>query len=475
MENSTSAAFPWPRESISSHENYLLWQRGDLFPILHRGQLEIEVAYERAQGKLFVLDCSRQLGKSTWAVTKAISTAIKEPGSRIRYATAFLTDLEQFILPAFDLVLADCPEDLRPVWSVQKSEYRFSNGSRIRLVGLDRKPNGLRGNKLRLVILDEAGYISRLGYLYRSVLIPATTHVPKAKIIMCSTQPEEPDHDFIEFCDKALYAGAYKKLLIYANPLLGKDQIDELAAECGGYDSTAFRREYLCERIVEEGRAIVPEFKESEHVKVVEPGPAHRFWLRMASLDSGVRDMTACLFAYYDFARAKMVIEDEFAITGHKVTTRHIAELVKDREASLGNQYHAPRRIADNDNLILLQDLGNEFGIHFMPTSKDDLAAMVNKVRLWMNAGRIEIHPRCVRLIGALKAGVWNEKRTEFARSKVHGHYDLLASLVYLIRNAPEHENPVPAFFGTNPSEVIFPRPPQQTGALAAFSKMKRV
>lgn len=288
---------------------------------------------------------------------------------------------------------------------------------------------------------------------------------------MCSTQPEEPDHDFIEFCDKAQAAGSYCKLKIYNNPLLDKPQIDELAEECGGYDSTAFRREYLCERIVEEGRAIVPEFQESLHVKEVTPGPAHRFWLRLASLDSGVRDMTACLFAYYDFARAKMVIEDEFAIKGHQVTTRRIAELVNEREKSLGEAYHRPRRVADNDNLILLQDLGNEFGLHFMPTNKDDLAAMVNKVRLWVKAGRIEIHPRCVRLIGALKAGVWNDKRSEFARSKVHGHYDLLAALVYLVRNCPEQENPVPAFFGQNMSEVIYSRPPAQSGVVAAFNK----
>ncbi len=462
------AAFPF--EAISEAHCNLLWQRGDLYYKLHRGQLEIEHAYQLANGKLFVLDCSRQLGKSTWAVTKAIETAIKEPGSRIRYATAFLTDLEQFILPAFDLVLGDCPEGLRPQWSVQKSEYRFANGSRIRLVGLDRKPNGLRGNKLRLVILDEAGYISRLGYLYRSVLIPATTHVQNAKIIMCSTQPEEPDHDFIEFCDKAQYAKSYAKLKIYANPLLDQSQIDELAQECGGYDSTAFRREYLCERIVEEGRAIIPEFNEAKHVSEPVRCPANNFWHRLESLDSGVRDLTACLFAYYDFARATLVIEDEFAITGHQVTTRRISELVRETENRIG--YHnVYRRVADNDNLILLQDLSSEFSLNFNPTNKDDLAAMVNKVRLWMRSGRIEIHPRCVRLIGTLKAGVWNEKRTEFARSKVHGHYDLLASLVYLVRNVPEQDNPVPTYFGQNLSDVIYSGARQQSGALSAFQK----
>lgn len=453
------------------------WRVGELIWKLHRGQLEIDLAYQESKGKLFVLDCSRQLGKSTWCVAKAIEVALKEPGSRIRYATAFLTDLEQFILPAFDLVFQDCPEDIRPQWSVQKSEFRFSNASKIRLVGLDRKPNGLRGNKLRLVILDEAGYVSRLSYLYKSVLIPATTHVPNAKIIMASTQPESPDHDFIEYCDRAAIQKCYARLDIYKNPLLDKEQIDELAEECGGYDSTAFRREYLCERIVEEGRAIVPEFNEANHVKIAAIGPAHKFWRRFEALDSGVRDLTACLFAYYDFSRATVVIEDEFAIKGFQVTTRRIAELTKEREAALGEHYQRIHlRIADNDNLILLQDLGQEFGLNFMPTNKDDLAAMVNKVRLWMKAGRIEIHPRCVRLIGTLKAGVWNDHRTEFARSKVHGHYDLLASLVYLVRNIPEYDNPIPAYFGQNLSEVVYVQPHRESGPAAAFKRgMRRV
>lgn len=462
-------AFPW-KHRLSQEERDYLWMGGDLTWKLHTGQLAIEDSFESSPGKLFVLDCSRQLGKSTWAVTKAIECALREPGSRIRYATAFLTDLEQFIVPTFDSVLEDCPKNQYPEFSVQKSEFRFRNGSKIRLIGLDRKPNGLRGNKLRLVILDEAGYISRLSYLYQSVLIPATTHVSNARIIMASTQPEEADHDFIGFCNLAQEENSYIKLDVYSCPMLSPRRIVEIARDMGGIDSTAFRREYLCHRVVEEGRAIVPEFDEARHVRLEPPGPAHHFWIRVASLDSGVRDLTACLFAYYDFQRAKLVIEDEFAITGHQVTTRRIAELVREREALLGwpGVY---RRTADNDNLILLQDLGQEFGLHFNPTNKDDLVAMVNKVRLWMKAGRIEIHPKCVRLIGTLKAGVWNEKRTEFARSKVHGHYDLLASLVYLVRNCPEHENPVPEFFNQNLSEVFYQLPRKETGAAAGFKK----
>lgn len=451
-------------EQINTH-----WRQGNLLWKMHKGQWRIELAYLEAKGKLFVADCSRQLGKTTWCVFKAVETALKKPGSRIRCATAFLTDLEQFIMPAFEFVLSDAPKDIAPVYRAQKTEYLFPNGSRIRLVGLDRKPNGLRGNRLDLVILDECGYISRLGYLYRSVLIPATTHVPDAKIIMASTQPETPDHDFVQFCDKAEQEGGYVKLDVYENPLLDEPTIDVLAKECGGRGSTAFKREYLCERIVEEGRAIIPEFNQVFHVKQSPRCPANKFWHRMESLDSGVRDMTACLFGYYDFARATLCIEGEFAIVGHEVTTRRIAELVKLKETELGygNVY---MRICDNDNLILVQDLGSEFQLHFAPTNKDELHAMVNKVRLWFGSNRIEISPACKKLIASLRAGIWDERRREFSRSEVHGHYDLIAALVYMVRNVPESENPVPHFFMQDLSNVIFGNP-KQSGAANTLKK----
>ena len=62
--------------------------------------------------------------------------------------------------------------------------------------------------------------------------------------------------------------------------------------------------------------------------------------------------------------------------------------------------------------------------------------------------GRIVVHPRCTQLLGCLKYGVFNNKRSEFARSNVYGHYDHLAALIYLVRNLSTHSNPIPADHG---------------------------
>lgn len=424
-------------------EKFLTWSwlNGDLSFLHHAGQDKIEKAFSEASGILFVIECSRQIGKTVWAVKKCFEMGAKYPGCQMRYATAFETDLKEIVMPAFDFILNFCPEPLRPVFREKDSSWNMWNGSRIKLVGMDRKPHAMRGNKLRLIVYDEAGFTSKLKQSYDAVY-PTFTHVPGARAIMMSTPPETPDHEFVTYCERAELEGRYIRLSIYDNPLLSHDRIDDIAKEYGGKSTTHFRREYLCERVVERSKAVIPEFKE-DYIQNVEEDLPHRFWHRYVSLDSGVRDQTALLFAYYNWQRAKLVIEDEVAIQGADVTTRRISELTRQKEKELG--YTAThRRVADNDNLILLQDLGTEFGLHFNPTSKDQVQAMVNKVRLWFESGRILIHPRCTRLIGCLKSATWNEKRDSFERSKVFGHFDLLAALVYLVRNIDEQTNPIP-------------------------------
>jgi hypothetical protein len=106
------------------------------------------------------------------------------------------------------------------------------------------------------------------------------------------------------------------------------------------------------------------------------------------------------------------------------------------------------RRVADSNNVILLNDLGSDYALHFIATDKDQLLAMVNQVRVWVKAGRVIVHPRCAQLLGCLKYGIWNKNRDKFERSVAYGHFDALAALVYLIRNIDVYTNPIPEQLG---------------------------
>lgn len=424
------------------------WHRGNLSWKLHKSQKLIDLTLKNSKGQLFVGNCSRQLGKSYWAVCKAVEQALKYPKSQIRYGAAFHTDLVEFIIPAFDKVMEDCPQSIMGKYKAQGTAYVFPNGSRIKLVGLDKNPNGLRGNTLDLIILDECGFVSNLDYIYKSVIIPATTHRPNCKIILISTPPSTPAHPFVDYCQRAEMEGSYAKFTIYDNPLIDQDTINRLMKEAGGETSTTWRREYLCEFVTDTDSAIIPEWKD-EYVQEVEHDEFWPYYHRYVGMDLGVKDFTACIFGYYDFKKASLIIEDELTMHGPSMTTDKLADAIKAKELEMWPDQTRPfRRISDNNNPLLVQDLNSLHDLTFTYVEKDSLEAMINEVRLMVQAGSIIINPRCKQTIGCLKYGVWDIKKKGFARSTTYGHFDHLAALIYLVRMLAKHTNPIPATHG---------------------------
>lgn len=432
------------------------WYRGNLKHIHHSGQRIIDQKFNESKSQLFVGNISRQWGKSFWAVTKAVALALMKPKARIKFGTAFQTDLVEFILPTFDAVLESCPKSLRPKYKVQGSKWVFTNGAEIKLVGLDKSPNSMRGNVIDLIILDEAGFISNLEYIYKSIIVPATLHRPNCKIIMISTPPSTPAHAFVDFIHKAEVEGGYVKLDIYTNPRIGQSDIDRMAKELGGFESTAFRRECLCELVTDSDSQIIPEWKDSYVVATRDKDEYRRFYHNYVSMDLGVKDFTLVLLGHYDFRRATLVVEDEIKLNGPQLTTLLLKDTIVAKEKSL---WLAPtaaadekpkvyRRISDNNNPQLIQDLAILHRIPFISTDKDKLETMINETRMLIDQARVEVDPRCEQLIGCLKYGVWDKKKKAFARSSAYGHFDALAALVYLCRNLDKHTNPIPHTYG---------------------------
>lgn len=423
------------------------WRRGRLVHLLHEGQKVVQKQYEDSPGQLFVGNIARQFGKSYWAVTKCLELAIQKPKARIKFGTAYHTDLTEFILPTFDAVLADCPEHLKPKYKVQGSKWVFPNGSEIKLVGLDKSPNSLRGNVIDLIVIDEAGFVENLQYIYSSIIVPATLHRPNCRIIFISTPPSTPAHAFSDFIQLAESQGSYVRLTIFDNPRITEADIERMAKAMGGRHSTTFRRECLCELILDEDLAIIPEWSDS---LVQEPfyDVFYKFYHRYVGMDLGRKDHTALIFGYYDFKKAVLHIEDELTMNGPAWTTITLKEAVVAKENLLWGDLKPFRRVSDNNNPHLIMDLNSLHNVHFIETSKESLEAMVNEVRIMINVGQIHIHPRCKMLIGCLKYGLWDKHRKEFSRSKVYGHFDHLAALIYLVRNLAKNSNPIPVDFG---------------------------
>lgn len=433
----------------------------------------------------YAVVCARKTGKSFLLCLIALEYALRFPNSQIWFAAPTADALRNITRPLFNQLLEDCPDKLRPVYRHTEKLWRFHNGSEIHIEGTDSDKDAMRGPSSNLNLVDEAGFCSNLGYIIKSVLVPMTQRT-MGKTIMASTPSASPNHDFKELVDECSSEGYYSEYDIYSVGLTER-AIQREMKEAGGADSTTWKREYLCQWITDSDTAIIPEWKSSmvltpeqlEQVRDIRPeyplGEYYPYWHKYVAIDFGTVDNTAILFAHWNFREAKLVVEDEVIVKGSSVTSKFLADTIKDKERQLGwlaptngyqlhgrtwnkDQSLVYKRVGDNDK-GMLQSLSIDHGLYVIGTDKDLLEKMVNDVRLLVNAGQLAISPKCPNLIAAISTGVWKvtkENKRAFARSKQSvgnstlGHLDSLAALVYLVRNLDRTTNPVPPLHGIN-------------------------
>lgn len=429
-----------------------LWRAGVLSWKLHKAQLDMYDAVNSSTNTMFVINCSRQLGKSFYLCTQAIEFAIKNPNCKILYLAPQAKMVKKIILPRIKTILQDCPRDLKPVYKVNEQVYIFPNGAQIHIAGTDAgRVENLRGQVFHLVLADEAGFMDDLNYVVSSILVPMIS-TTRGRIILSSTPPISPDHAFVRFVRQAEANGYYVKKTIYDNPLIAADQMKGLIEASGGENSDAWRREYLAEFITSAKDAILPEATDEKMAKIVKEWPRPLFYDSYTVVDLGYVDNTGMLFAYYDFLAAKIIIEDEALF--NKPNSTKIAEIVKEKEKAnweFGGTVKEPFKRVIDGNDITISDLNQPpHSLKFIKTRNDDLQAAVNETRVAIQNEQIIINPRCVNLIPEMKYGVWDRSGKKFARSdeESRGHFDLLACLIYLIRNTNKQKNPIPPGHG---------------------------
>lgn len=459
---------------------YELWSQGELNWALRAHQVDLYNSYKECTKKMVVWNCSRRLGKSAVLCIIALETCIKTPNATVKYTCAKQKDAKNIIRPLLREILDTyrCPKDLRPRYMTQDGAYVFPNGSRIELSGLDGgRADGIRGGSAHLAIVDEAALVDDLKDIIRSIILPTTT-TTKGKIILASTPPKTPDHPFVYYIRQAAEQGNLVTKTVYDNSYIDKEELDKIIEESGGVDSVDFRREYLAHIIRDENYSVVPEFTPELKEKIVKEMPRAVFYDAYVAMDLGMKDLTAVLFAWYDFRNAKIVIEDEFSINGQKFNTQTLALGIKEKESVnftdkiTGEQKTPYLRISDN-NLIVIKDLYDLHSLTFLPTRKDDADAALNNMKILLQNERIIIHPRCKTLISHLESAVWNKSKTSMERSSDFGHYDFLDALKYLVRNVQLQKNPYPNSWGLgNVSNLHIPKRQDTHPQENAFGKI---
>lgn len=445
-----------------------LWRSGRLGWALDSNQRRIYDQIKQSKARTFIIDVARRVGKTTIKLGIAMEVALTRKRARIPYVAGTQDAIKEFVLPVFEWFLSlDVPEDIRPFYRERDGHIIFpSTESHIALVGLDLHPDRARGPAADLICIDEGGFVPRLQYVMRNVLVPQMQGRPWCKMIVGSTPPISSTHYFSQLVIEARAKGPehYAHSTMYDNPRLSDAEKKEFCELAGGENSIDHMRENLAMHISDPTLQIVPEFNLARTPDELKAGrtpaaivqeverPSH--FDAYVSMDPGFSDLTAGLFAYYHFPLAKIVVEHDMALSRANTETiateiKRIEKLLWEHKTHSGGKPQPLLRVSDIDQR-LVADLAKDHRLYFLPTQKDDALAALNQVRLMFARRQILIHPRCTALIAHLEAGVWKKGKrdnlSDFDRSGECGHFDCIAALVYLVRNVNRNRNPFPAY-----------------------------
>jgi PBSX family phage terminase large subunit len=434
---------------ITKHE---LWRRGELSWKMHSGQKEMYQLYKDAKpNSSLVWLISRRFGKSYTIAILALQEAIRNKNAVVKIVTDTKVHAKSIFEPLFRDILEDCPDDIKPEYLQSQYQYTFRNGSQIQLAGSDGGHyERLRGQQSTAVFVDEAGFCDRLEDVVKSVLLPTMLHTG-GKIVLASTPPSDPDHEFFQFIEKAELEGLLSKKTIYENPLLSKEQIDVVIKEMGGVNNPKFQREYLCIPTREDNVVVFPEFDEHLQKLIIKEHPKPPMYDTYVGMDLGYKDLTAVVFLYYDFRSDKIIVEDEIVIPGKDLHLDRLTAAILQKEEKLWTNIYTgeickPKKRVSDINYIVTQEINKlaNYQLHFHPANKQDSGTSVNNLRTLLANGKIIISPRCVNLIRHLKNCKWqnSNEKSGFARSPDDGHYDAVDALKYAVKEINFNKNP---------------------------------
>jgi PBSX family phage terminase large subunit len=424
-------------------EDEQLWVQGIIAPWYLRDD-QIPIYELLVKQKHPFIECSRRYGKTTAILTFVLERLIQKPNSSCVWCAPDKNQAREIIMEEVRKIQEDISEENKFHFSTTDSFYKYKNGSKIYLRGVNHdRGDSARGGASDMIVADEFGFWKDPSYIVRSALRPRldTTNGP---FIIASTPPEDLGHAYYEHKAKALALGRFIQRTIHDNKSYTQKRIDEICDEVGGPKSPSWLREYLCLPVSAPDKLVVPEFSNDHVIETYEMPPAFTPYV---GIDLGLNDCTAMIFGFYDFEKATLVIQDEIIINGKN--TKEITEAAKAKEAELWGGMKVIQRWSDND-MQQLYDMHSVYGYTANATRKDDKLAAINSLRLRFTNSKIKIFKKCKGLIFQLQVGIWNNNRTSFLRGETTGHLDAIDALIYLNRNVNERTNPFNPANGVN-------------------------
>lgn len=326
------------------------------------------------------------------------------------------------------------------------AQIRCSNGSIVFCFGVndERAQKKIKGGNIDLWYSDEVtlhpesafnmlfsrcrGVDPSTGKLHRTPCIltcnpDIPTHYIKLRII--AQADIDPDITY--------YAFGFKD-----NPTITEEYIQK---EQNNYSGAFYQRMILGKWIGDTEKLVIPEFATEQKNKLIQDNPRPRYYDIYGALDPGFSDFTGYVLGYYDWLQGKYIIEAETML--RRQNTERLAHAIRKLEKEHFEGKDVYCRVSDTSSQVIC-DLQELHGISITATRKDDKDAQINYLRLLFQNDKILINPRCVHLIRQCRTAMWKDNRKDWEKNDQDGHMDLLAALIYFVRNVDKYKNPYP-------------------------------
>lgn len=442
---------------------YACWLKGRLRYLLRPYQKEVYDGVRRLEQQeegppIIFLNLSRQIGKSTTSAIILLEDCIRNPNTFVTFISATKVDAKDIIRKVMVPILDECPPDLKPQWRQDDYAYVFSNGSELAVLGADDEAqiSRIRGRPRHKNVVDEARNIRHLENLVESVLIPSML-TTGGVVILSTTPADTPEHKSKDYYEQTKVDNALFEFTIWdakqsCPDIFTNEVINKLARAYGGFEASAWQREFECKWVVEKTRALTPEWTDEYIIRFDEipRNEYYPYFQKVVFLDIGYRDFTSLLFGYWNYDLHKLFIEDEWCDTGQATLVENVAEIVKNKEKELWGEPENIFRVSDNNDPRYTGQLAADFDLPFTWVVKSKgthdkiLHGMVKDVRTALKMGQIFVSDRCKVLALTLANGLWDENFKEFERGSNIGHADALAALMYGWRMIDKFDDPVP-------------------------------
>lgn len=237
-------------EDFSEHEDFSLRYK------LRTAQCVLYDSFYATNEMVVYLLAHRGLGKSFFCCVIALETAIRVPFADVRLVAPTLKMARTINGRLIQRISRDLPEEMCPKFKAADSIFEFANGSQIILGGTDGvNTDAARGPGATLTIIDEAGFAKDLEYYIHSVILPRAS-IESGRVLIPSSPPASASHPFAKLLKNALKEGLVHKIPVDDNPDITKEMKNNLAKNVGGFESSAYRREFGCEIVTEDSRAV---------------------------------------------------------------------------------------------------------------------------------------------------------------------------------------------------------------------------